>query len=148
MRSTLAFANGSNQDTNWLDELYGLSRGIPPAQDVIFREILATSGQHGNQTDVKGQIDIKGSSRSQSTIGKMAEGVRPWAGTLIPHKGSDDPSVSQYPWQFEVFVMIEKEPEKGAAKGAEKAVASSPARQRRHGAGKEYVDRAAESGGG
>lgn len=106
-----------DQDTNWLDELYALSRGIPPAQDVIFREVTASAGQRGSQIEVKGQIDIKGRSRSEQTIGKMVEGIRPFAGTMIPTKGHEDASVSsQYPWQFEAIVMIEKAPEKGAAK--------------------------------
>jgi Tfp pilus assembly PilM family ATPase len=123
-----------DQDTNWLDELYGLSRGIPPAQDVIFREIVASSGQHGSAgTDVKGQIDIKGRSLSEQTLGKMAEGVRPWAGTLIPKKGSDDTSDLRYPWQFEAVVMIENQPDKGTPKGAEKAAAKPAKNTEAHG---------------
>ena len=114
-------------DTNWLDELYGLSRGIPPARDVIFRELLASSGQRGTLTDIKGQIDIKGRSRTEQTIGEMAEGIRPW-GTMIPKERREDSSVSQYPWQFDAIVLIMKEPDKGAAKAVEEAAANPPAK--------------------
>ena len=55
----------TDQDTNWLDELYGLSRGIPPAKDVVFSEATLSSSPPGSQSEVKGLIAKSGASAAR-----------------------------------------------------------------------------------
>ncbi len=118
----------AEQETIWLDKLYALSRDVPPAREVVFDGVTMSSGQHGGSQSelIKGMIEIKGRSRSEATTGEMAEDVRSLVGTMIPKEGREDPASSPYPWRFDAMVMIEKEPDKYAAKVAPQSAPATP----------------------
>jgi Tfp pilus assembly PilM family ATPase len=114
----------ADQDTIWLEELYELSREIPPARDVMFTSLTMSvnARSSSSQTDYKSQMDIKGATRTKETFGEMAEAVRGGAGTMLPKdvKEASRSGATGYPWQFEATLLIEKEPDKDAVKTAQK----------------------------
>jgi Tfp pilus assembly PilM family ATPase len=109
-----------DQDMIWLDEIAGLSRGMPPARDAMLNELTATSGPRGSQ------MDIKGWTREYGTITKMEEGIRPLAGNMnTKNSHQDSASPRPYVWRFEALVDVEKETDKGAAKTPSKPTAAA-----------------------
>jgi Tfp pilus assembly PilM family ATPase len=124
------FRKWVDQDVVWLDEISGLSRGMPPAHDVMLGEFNANSGPLGSQ------IDIRGWTNNYATIAKMEEGVRTLAGKMnTTESQKDDKAPSPYVWRFDAIVKVDREPGKegssaaprpAAEKQAEKQVAEKP----------------------
>ena len=109
-----------DQDAVWLDELAGLSRGMPSAHDVMLGELTASSGPRGSQ------IDIKGWTRDYGTIGKMEEGIRPVAGKMNTTDSHEEKTApSPYAWHFDASVAVEKESDKESASSPPSAAAQS-----------------------
>ncbi len=101
-----------DQDTVWLDEMCGLSRGMPPARDAMLGEFTASSGPRGSQ------MDIKGWTRKYDNIAEMEEGLRLLAGNMNTKDSHEDKnSPPGYAWSFDAsIIVVEKEPGKEPAK--------------------------------
>jgi Tfp pilus assembly PilM family ATPase len=98
-----------DQDAIWLDEIAGLSRGMPTSHDAMLGEFTASSGPRGSQ------MDIKGWTRNYGDIAKMEEGIRPLAGKMNTTDSHEDGSTPPYAWRFEASVNVDKESGKEGA---------------------------------
>jgi Tfp pilus assembly PilM family ATPase len=114
-----------DQEAVWLDEMAGLSRGMPTARDAMLSEFTASSGARGSQ------MDIKGWTRDYGTISKMEEGIRPLAGKMNTTDSHEDKMApSPYAWRFEASVAVDKESGKaGASASPATATKTSTAEQ-------------------
>jgi Tfp pilus assembly PilM family ATPase len=119
---TAEIAKWADQETIWLDELYGLSRGIPAAKDTMLSDLTLSTGLRGSQ------IDMKGWTRNAKSIEQMEEGVRPLVGKMNTKDSHEDSTVSPYSWKFEAAVIVEKEPSKDAAKAISSGPTKPPAK--------------------
>ncbi len=99
-----------DQDSVWLDEMSGLSRGMPDARDAMLGEFTASSGARGSQ------MDIKGWTRTYDNIAAMEKGVRPLAGNMNTKDSHEDTTDARYKWRFDASIVVEKEPGKVPAK--------------------------------
>ena len=112
-----------DQDTVWLDEMCGLSRGMPSAHDAMLGEFTASSGPHGSQ------MDIKGWTRKYDNIAEMEEGVRPLAGKMsTTDSHEDNKSHPLYGWHFDGSVTVERESGNEGASAPPAAAAKPPHR--------------------
>ena len=85
----------------WLDRIYALEQGFPPAKDAMLRELTSESTQHG------GQIGLKGWASGPDGIVRMEGGVREHGGKMSANS-LDDRTITPYSLSFDATVFPEK----------------------------------------
>jgi hypothetical protein len=101
VRATVAeISKWTEGEVVWLDQLYDLSRGFPPAKDALLGQWTASTRQGGSQMDLKGWV------RDSSVIPKMEEALRAGGGQSNSKSSREDPSVRHYSWRYETSVSL------------------------------------------
>jgi Tfp pilus assembly PilM family ATPase len=100
--STADISKWTAEDVIWLDQVYAMNQGLPPAQDVVLGELTLSTGPAG------GLIELKGRVRRSDDIAHLEESIRA-RGYKVGEKSSrEDHPDSSYPYAFDASVMPEK----------------------------------------
>ena len=116
-------------DVIWLDELHGLSREFPPAQDAMLTQLTAES------TAIRGsRIELQGLVRSAGALDELEQRLRTGTHRVEGEGRTLDSSKKGYTYRFKSTVLLEKSdaekrPQKEAAKRPEKPVPQRPEKQ-------------------
>ena len=86
----------------WLDRIYALNQGFPPAEDAVLGQLTVNSGLRG------GQIELKGWVRRPDDIARLEEGIRAHGDKMSEKSSREDHSVPPYSCSFEASVLPEK----------------------------------------
>jgi len=102
--NTASVAKWAKEDVVWLDVIYKLYQGFPPAEDAVLGELTATTAGHNGA-----QVELKGWVRQSDVIARLEEAiVRAGVGKGTAKKSSDDSTVPLYSARFEASFSAEK----------------------------------------
>jgi Tfp pilus assembly PilM family ATPase len=97
--STSEIAKWADEEVIWLDRIYTLNDGFPPAQDTVLAQLSVNSGVRG------GQIDLKGFARQQDVIDRIGKGIAAHGNRMGSKSSSQNNALPPYSWTFEASVL-------------------------------------------
>jgi Tfp pilus assembly PilM family ATPase/HAMP domain-containing protein len=117
-------------DVIWLDELHGLCRDFPPAQDAMLTQVTAES------TTVRGsRIELQGLVRSAGALDDLEQRLRTGTHRVEGEGRTLDSSKKGYTYRFKSTVLLEKsdEAKRLEKEGAKRAEKPAPQRSEKPG---------------
>ena len=83
----------------WLDRIYALEQGFPPAEDAVLGQLTVNSGVRG------GQIELKGWVRRADDIARLQSSIDAHVGKWSAKTDKPDRAVSPYGHYFEASIL-------------------------------------------
>jgi hypothetical protein len=101
LASTADIAKWDDENAFWLDRIYDLEQGCPPAEDAVLERLTATSNKDG------GQITLNGRASGPDGIVRLEKGAGLHGGKMSANS-SEDTTVPPYTLHFDATVLPKK----------------------------------------
>jgi Tfp pilus assembly PilM family ATPase len=115
-------ARWESQSVNWLEELYRLAVNLPPAQEIMLRQVRCTLGTEASQ------IEFDGLARSLEAIGQAELRLQGENRSVLGKSKSELPNPQYYRYEFRSGIRIERPAEKPSQTSAARVPAARGSR--------------------
>lgn len=115
-------ARWEGESVNWLEELHRLATNLPPAQELMLRQIRCTLGSEASQ------IEFDGLARSLEAIRQAELNLQGENRSVMGKSKSELPNPQQYRYEFRSGIRIERPVEKSPQPSAARTPAARGSR--------------------